>query len=540
MTALVDAFLALGVLGGCVLCWIAARTARLSARLGRRSFVAFAGTVGIGCLVAGMAGLLGPPVGFDVRGAVWPQIPLWFWLFATVPWFVFALQYTGTRTRIRPRAVALLALPYGFVLFQLGWSLTDSGNAVFSSLGSLTFIYTVALVAGGAYLLVQAAHVAGHVPLGQGVAAAAAPIAPLIVWNAMTPPAEMAPAGRAGVFATGTALAALSLGVAIARYDLFEATPAAGTLGRRGLIEETDDPMFVVDDDGRVVEHNGTAAAVLPGAPDALGAPIADAVGHGVDALQDAGTVTLRTAAGERRYDPQVSTVRDHHGNDLGATVSLRDVTERERREQRLAVLNRVLRHNLRNEVDVVKGNAEAIEGGDGKVDAILDAADAVTDLGNRARRIDRFIAESADPERVDLGRLVEDALETVDTADLRVAVDAPASASIVANERALTGAVESAVDNAVSYADAAVSVDVDCRPEECVVRVADDGPGIPQRELDALDSGSESALRHSTGLGLWQLKWAVVTLDGELSFETGEDGTVVEIAVPDADLTRA
>ena len=58
-------------------------------------------------------------------------------------------------------------------------------------------------------------------------------------------------------------------------------------------------------------------------------------------------TVSLATAAGKRRYDPQVSPITDSRGTELGSVLSLRDVTRRELRQQRLAVLNRVLRHNL-------------------------------------------------------------------------------------------------------------------------------------------------------------------------------------------------
>jgi len=37
------------------------------------------------------------------------------------------------------------------------------------------------------------------------------------------------------------------------------------------------------------------------------------------------------------------------------------DITDRKRREQRLEVLNRVLRHNLRNQIDVIRSHAEVL-----------------------------------------------------------------------------------------------------------------------------------------------------------------------------------
>ncbi|QKY20896.1 PAS domain-containing protein [Halolamina sp. CBA1230] len=534
MASLVSALVVLGGLGGCTLCWLGYRVHRLSPRLGRGAFTLFAGTLGVGCLATALVGLV-PAAGVGIGGAIWPQLPVWFWLFATYPWFLFTLQYTGTRIDVGGRTAGLLALPYAFVALQLALSPVDSGNAVLSSLGSVTFIYTVALVAGGSYLLCQSASAAGHVSLGQGVSIAAAPVLPLVVWNTMTPPAEMAPGGRAAVFAAGTGVTTLAVAVALARYDLFGTTPAIGTLGKRGLVEETDDLMLVVDDRDRVVERNGTAADVLgTDRSEAAGSPLTELLGHSTETLRRTETVSVETTAGTRQYDPQVSAVSDPHGNGLGARLSLRDVTDRELREQRLAVLNRVLRHNLRNEADVVKANAEVLDD-EPRADAIIDAVDSIAALGRRTRRIDRFISESHDDARLDVGRAVERAVDDAGAADaaVSVSVDTPSSATVVSNERALTSAVESAVDNALTHADDAVAVTVTERPAGYTVRVTDDGPGIPDGELDALAAGTEPSLEHGTGLGLWQLKWAVMTLNGELSFET-DGGTTVEITVPD------
>ncbi len=73
--------------------------------------------------------------------------------------------------------------------------------------------------------------------------------------------------------------------------------------------------------------------------------------------------------------------------------------------------------------------------------------------------------------------------------------------------------------------------------PDGCEIQVTDDGPGIPESELSALETSTETALQHGTGLGLWQLTWAVRTLDGTVSFDTS-NGTTVTITVFDASST--
>jgi signal transduction histidine kinase len=539
MGPIADALLVAGVLAGATLCWFGYRVYRMPERLGRRAFVAFTGILGVGCIVSGAVGLGPSLLGVDQAGwpwGQWEQFPLLFWLVSALPWFVFGLQYTGTRTQVRRRTVALLAVPHLFVVLDLTLSLQGQSTRLLGFLATVAFVYIISIAVGGSYLLLQAAYARDHVPLGQGIGLGIVAVGTLAVWNLITTTAEPAPVVRAGAYAAGSGLLVLGIGAALLRYGAFESTPSVAALGERALTRETDDLMFVVDDGDRVVELNETATETLGVArAGAIGAPLTDLLDDDTGSLRDAETVTLGTAAGTRRYDPQVSAVRDPHDNSLGAMLSLRDVTGRELREQRLAVLNRVLRHNLRNEADVVKSHAEALDASPEHVAAIDDAADAIAALGRRAQRIDEYVADAGEDARVDLSAVVRSVLETVGAEDATVAVsvDLPTEATLVTNRGALVSALESALDNALSYADSRVAVAVENRPDGCRIEVSDDGPGIPEWELDSLDAGDESPLEHSTGLGLWQLKWAVVALNGDLSFDT-TDGTTVDIVVPD------
>ena len=50
-------------------------------------------------------------------------------------------------------------------------------------------------------------------------------------------------------------------------------------------------------------------------------------------------------------------------------------------------------------------------------------------------------------------------------------------------------------------------------------VTVSDNGPGIPETERAVFRAGSETDLRHGSGLGLWLAYWAVTSVGGDLSF---------------------
>ncbi len=125
-----------------------------------------------------------------------------------------------------------------------------------------------------------------------------------------------------------------------------------------------------------------------------------------VASFREQETVAMETAEGTRRFDPAVSPISDQHDRGLGAVVSLPDLTERERRKERLVVLNRVLRHNLRNTVEVLSAHAELLDVDESQVqhrDAVLESADALLDVAARARSIEEFVASARETECFDL-----------------------------------------------------------------------------------------------------------------------------------------
>lgn len=281
-----------------------------------------------------------------------------------------------------------------------------------------------------------------------------------------------------------------------------------------------------------MVRANESARVASDGPdPSAGSVTVEDIIGESVNDLRATETLELDAEGAPAKYDPQVSTVLDQHGQQLGIVVSLRDVTERELRKDRLAVLNRVLRHNLRNQIDVINAHLEAVD--DDHADAAAETTDRIVRMSNRARTIDRLLSETRGTVAVDVVELLRN---TVATYDSSVAVEAPDSLIITTDRAALEAAIESAVDNAVTHA-TNVTTSLQQTPDGCEIRVTDDGPGIPESELSALETRTETALQHGTGLGLWQLTWAARTLAGNVSFDTS-NGTTVTITVPDASST--
>lgn len=630
MSTLSDAVILVGVGASLTLVWRAVEIRRRDT-LGAWTLAAYAGTIGLGGAAVGVASVLGllPSLAESADTQLLVPVSILVTL-SSVLWLLFTLRYTGRYTRFPRTVVLAAAAPVVLVTNQFLLSAVIEAGQVVEAFQLVLAVALNLSVLGyttvGIYFLLQSG-VGDAGDLRRSLALIATPVGVNACWRFIQFAAEMGgPLWEAVTFASVPVIGAVSVTLAVSRYSAFASLPAIRRIGRRSVFDETDDPVFITDERDRLVEVND--AAVATGVVDAPPAETTVETVFGVDTatLADTETVTVETTAGPRQYDPEVSLVRDHHDRKLGAVVSLRDVTDRQLREQRLSVLNRVLRHNLRNQVDVIRAHAELLAdraagppaqgGGDAErsemetleaetpeaetpepgtpqasdgagdgggasgvadrtaqsspseqashADRVLSAADEIAQLGESARRIDRFVSESAGVTTVELSEAVRAAVptgdgvviheadgddetavgvsdgepavsgdESPDDGVVSVRIDVPAGATVVTNQDALGGALESAIENAVEYADTAVSITVRGLDDGWAVAISDDGPGIPSAELESLDAGTETPLQHGTGLGLWQLKWAVTALNGDLSFDTDE-GTTVRLTVPD------
>ena len=109
------------------------------------------------------------------------------------------------------------------------------------------------------------------------------------------------------------------------------------------------------------------------------------------------------------------------------------DITQRKTQSQQLAVLHRILRHNLRNDLTVVSGYAELIEtiaGDEAKEYAktIRATNDRLIDLAEKQRQIVTELESSSRPSVVELSALLQrvkrTVVETFPTADITIRIE--------------------------------------------------------------------------------------------------------------------
>lgn len=234
--------------------------------------------------------------------------------------------------------------------------------------------------------------------------------------------------------------------------------------------------------------------------------------------------------------------------------AQVRSESARARRLQKQAsVLNRTLRHNLRNELQVIDGWLDAAVG-EAAVEpeegyrVVREHIDDLHDASDRARLIERVL-RTDELAAVDVAERVERAAETVDSG-VTVDVATPPTAPAVAHPE-VGSAIEEAFRNAAEHNDHATltvtaSVSLADGPDgDRVWRIdiTDSGGGIPDVELEALRGSAEGPLEHGRGLGLYLIQTVVDQSGGDLSIRRDDletPGTTVSMTFPAEDGQRA
>jgi len=265
---------------------------------------------------------------------------------------------------------------------------------------------------------------------------------------------------------------------------------------------------------------------------------------------------------------------------------------------QRNTVFLRLFRHDIRTSVNLIRGHLDLVASDGNtpleSADVIRDHLAHIERLSDAANRLDD-LESMTETEPIDFGALVRDRLETMQRSTNAVTVETDIHPeSYVRANGLLTSVVDNLLRNAVEHgstsprsqapgdavehgstgsqpkADDAVehgatgsearrpsdgrlhtdgdptngeanpwlrvTVQPDGRGDAVVLRIEDDGPGFTDTELAVHADGTttETALRHSDGVGLWLVRWIVDAYDGEFTVENRDDGgAVVTVRLP-------
>lgn len=206
-----------------------------------------------------------------------------------------------------------------------------------------------------------------------------------------------------------------------------------------------------------------------------------------------------------------------------------RDVTERKEREQELQRKNeqlekfaRIVSHDLRNPLSVVEGRLQLAKM-DGDVEHIGPALKAIQ---RSQSLIDNLLAlaregdEVADLHPTRLSEVVENCWAVL--ASTAATLHIETERTIHADATRLRQLIDNLVQNAIDHGGEKVTITVGDLSNQDGFFVADDGPGLPEDEREAVFESGHSTSKEGTGLGLSIVKeianahgWDVQVTDG-------------------------
>lgn len=219
---------------------------------------------------------------------------------------------------------------------------------------------------------------------------------------------------------------------------------------------------------------------------------------------------------------------------------------------QRLGVLQRVFRHNIRNDMNVVKGYIELARDRSGSpaVTQTLATASAtasdVIGIGEKLGILDQYGFRPVEAETEDLTDVTANAVARFAEThpEATVSIETAESCRVV-GDGSIAHVLDELLENTAEHYEGPLnSLQVEVSVIDCAgwgtVRIEDNGPGIPDGELRALRTGQESNLIHLSSVGYWLVYWLCERLDAEIDIETGNgSGTVIGIAFPKPETER-
>ena len=157
--------------------------------------------------------------------------------------------------------------------------------------------------------------------------------------------------------------------------------------------------------------------------------------------------------------------------------------------------------------------------------------------IADKQRHIAQYLAKPAATEIVNVEKLLErlarESRESYPPATIDVSATDVAEAVLAPQiELAITELLTNAIEHSDSDSPT-VNLRAEMDDAALVIRVSDDGPGIPDEEQAVL-GWEEDDLVHGSGIGLWLTYWIVTNTGGALSFEDNDPrGTTVTIRIP-------
>ena len=228
--------------------------------------------------------------------------------------------------------------------------------------------------------------------------------------------------------------------------------------------------------------------------------------------------------------------------NDKKGFAFYTDITDNIQKTEHIDVLNRILRHNLRNELNIIMGLNTIINKETNNTDIqnycskLNNSTSRLKRLTEEAKIIKNITKENTKLNVLNLKTQIKYAIDMCsNNLDIScINLDISSDTTIKSGEK-IHFVFESLIDNAIRYNNSNtpyVKIFAKEYNEYVDICIEDNGPGIPKEEIHIINQDEKiSELKHGSGLGLWLSKWIIETYNGKLIVDNNMcGGTTIKI----------
>ncbi|WP_071932824.1 PAS domain-containing sensor histidine kinase [Halodesulfurarchaeum formicicum] len=262
----------------------------------------------------------------------------------------------------------------------------------------------------------------------------------------------------------------------------------------------------------------------------------------------------LVTADGETRVFHTTKIPYEPSGSDDDAVLGYaRDITELKAYERQietqrdnLEVLNQIVRHDIRNDLQLVLAYADLLhdsveESASGHLHTLQNAAQDAVAITRTARDVTEVLLQSgADRAPTRLRPVLEGAIDSARSNHEHAAIQVEGSipeVSVLVDDL-LESVFRNLLQNAVIHNDQElpeVTVTTTAGKETVAVSIADNGPGVPdEQKAEIFEEGVQGLDSEGTGLGLYLVETLIDRYGGSVQVEDNEPrGAVFTVELP-------
>lgn len=518
------------LIAGALSYWSVSRADMRSSRL-------FGALMSILCLWA-LLGLSGLFITSPAVHATLQQIWAIIGLSVVLLWISFTTHYTGRPVRTNPVVVLFASAYLIFLLLALTIPFHDIYYSNIDFLGTpfphvetapgparLAVVgYTVLGISTGTYYLATLFGEVRHSSRTPTLILGGAVLLGFVPFAASELQYTPVPTYNHTIF--GVSVFVLGVSYAVHEHSFYQLAP----VGRSVILDTINDPMFVFNQEWRLVDYNPATATITPDLTDhSIGTTLQEI-------LPDLAAVVTDTTATSRFECSLPVGDEEHHFSVVvsditrtataeGYVLLLRDITERRRREEQLretkarledsnAELKQanerldnfasVVAHDLRNPLTIATGYAEIAEetGEQEHFENIATAHDRMEQLIDDLLTLARNETTVDDLQQLDIGVAAREAWELVDTASASLTVTDDVSV-MKGDSGRVVQLFENLFRNAIEHGGNTSEITVGDLAGGSGFFVEDDGVGIPSDMRDTVLEHGVTTNDEGTGFGL-------------------------------------